>query len=320
MSRRKNRPPRLPLPVRGGIRAQARRRAPARHWWGRRWLALLESFQLGARLGRGRSYACAGQVAALEVAPGEITARVQGANREAYRCEIRWALPSPAARDSLLAALRARPLLQARLLLRELPREIEALFQAAGEKLFPAGREDLEMRCSCPDWFTPCKHLAAVHFLWIEAIDHDPLLLLALRGLGRGHLLPGTAAAEREGPAGDDGPDTRPAAGEPDAAMRADDFWGAGDQPEEPAFGPAPAEGPAAPLARRLGPLRFWRGEDRFLDAIGQASARAAAAGWRVWAGEQAPFRRRPPPPSSPSRSRRRGMPPPPAPPPADPR
>ncbi len=288
MSRKHKYAPRIPLPVRGGIRAQARRGGFARQWWGRRWLELIEGLQIGARLGRGRGYALSGQVSALTTEPGRIVARVQGSAEEAYNCEIGLSLPPEKRRRELAAALRARPLLVARLLVRELPREVEEIFRAAGESLFPAGREELTMRCSCRDWANPCKHLVAVHLLLIEALDHDPLLLLALRGIGRDELLGGRQ--ERKTPAAPREPLRMPSvesAGAAGAAPAAG-FWGVPSE-EEPDFGPAPAEGASAPLARRLGPLPFWRGEERFLDTIAQASARAVAAGWRAWAGDRVP-------------------------------
>lgn len=290
MSRKKTYAVRIPLPVRGGIRAQSRRGGCARQWWGRRWLEMIEGLQIGARLGRGRSYALSGQVSSLVTEPGRIVARVQGSDHEAYSCAIGLALPPEETRRELAAALRARPLLVARLLVRELPREVEALFRAAGQALFPAGREDLEMRCSCRDWANPCKHLVAVQLLLIEALDQDPLLLLALRGIGRDALL---GQGEREAPAAARLPAGPPGRQPPDAAAVARaagaGFWGAPSD-MDPDFGPAPAEAAAAaPLARRLGPLPFWRGEERFLDTIGQASARAVAAGWRAWAGERVP-------------------------------
>ncbi len=60
-------PPSRPREAKGGIKAQSTRGAFASSWWGQRWIATLESFPIGARLGRGRSYACKGQVTSLEI-------------------------------------------------------------------------------------------------------------------------------------------------------------------------------------------------------------------------------------------------------------
>jgi uncharacterized Zn finger protein len=53
------------------------------------------------------------------------------------------------------------------------------------------------MRCSCPDWGVPCKHLAAVCYVLAEAFDDDPFEMLAWRGQSRDALL---AALRQAGP------------------------------------------------------------------------------------------------------------------------
>lgn len=54
-------PPSVPLPVQGGG-ATSRQRGPmATMWWSRRFVEVLESYGLGARMQRGRRYARTGQ-------------------------------------------------------------------------------------------------------------------------------------------------------------------------------------------------------------------------------------------------------------------
>jgi uncharacterized Zn finger protein len=277
--------PRMPLSVRGGIRVQSNRSGFARKWWSRQWLLILETFQIGARLGRGRSYAYAGQVASLELEAGRICARVQGGDASAYDCEIGCAVLTPHQQEQVLRELRKRPLLLAELLVRELPKAVDALFAAAGQPLLPGQRSDLKTSCSCPDRVNPCKHLAAVFFLLIEAFDQDPLLMLALRGISREDLIGQDADAVAVA-----GPDaTRAAevgpAGAP-AALEATAFWGSACD-DTPDFGPAPTGATAAPLVQRLGPLPLWRGEDRFMDVMTQVGSRAVSLGWQAWAGER---------------------------------
>ena len=293
MSKKKPHAARVPITVAGGIRAQAGRGHRARHWWGQRWIALLETFMPGPRLGRGRSYAASGQVAELQLGAGLVGAKVQGANPEPYRVEIRFGTLDAAGRHKVLTALHQQPMLAARLLVRELPPEVEAIFRKADCPLFPERLEDLKMDCSCPDWSSSCKHAAAVSFLLAEAIDRDPLLLLALRGIGRNELLGGRP------------PETSVAAGAVDtartrsSALAADPaaFWGIrapaakGAEPE-PDYGSATACTDAAPLVRRLGALPFWRGEERFIDAMHSIYGRAALRGWSVWSGEVLDLRR----------------------------
>ena len=255
---------RVPITVAGGIRSQAGRGNRARHWWGQRWITLLETLMPGPRLGRGRSYAASGQVTELQLGAGVVSAKVQGANPQPYQIEIRFRTLDDAGRLNLLATMHQQPMLAARLLVREMPPELEKIFQAEGCPLFPECSEDLVMDCSCPDWTSLCKHAAAVCFLLAEAIDRDPLLLLALRGLGREELLGGRVDAKTKG----------------------------AESPVD--FGPAPVCSDAAPLVRRLGPLPFWRGEEKFLDVLHTVYSRATPRGWAVWNAEPLEIRRFP--------------------------
>jgi len=291
MSARQKHAPRVPLVIRGGIRAQSGRGLHGRPWWSRRWLEVIEGFRLGARLGRGRSYALSGQVAQLDIAPGSVTATVQGSSERPYTSEIRMRRLDDAGSARVLRALRAHPVLSARLLVRDLPRELEPLFQKAGCPLFPERDNDIVTDCTCPDWANPCKHLAAVYFLLGEALDRDPFLLLTLRGIRRADVAAGEDAAD-----GNSGR-SAPAAGQPEPMSAAHavgpaaggSFWGAALPPFED-FGPAPKHALAAPLVSRLGPLPFWRGQERFLDAMDAVYTRAAPLGWRVWTAEEKSF------------------------------
>lgn len=283
MSKKKRYTLRTPLTVKGGIRSQNAHSGPLRTWWSRRWTEVIERFRLGARLGRGRNYAVSGQVSRLEIAPGMITAQVQGANKEPYASSIRFRTVAEDAKAGLIAALRAQPMLVARLLVAELPLEVEGLFRAAGCPLFPQRENDLTSRCSCPDYANPCKHLAAIYYLLGEAITKNPLLLLGVRGISRAELL-GDAALTAPAPA---------ATARPDAPASVDlaGFYGSPHPPFED-FGTAVKALTHAPLIYRLGPLPFWRGQERFSDTLEHLYARAAARGWAVWAGEPLDLRR----------------------------
>ncbi|MBE1492630.1 SWIM zinc finger family protein [Plantactinospora soyae] len=192
-----------PRRVSGGLRARTARGAIGQSWWSRRFLDVLESFALGTRLTRGRSYARAGQVLSLEVAPGEVTALVQGSRPAPYQVSIRlrpFAEPVWARIETLLAA---QALFSARLLAGDVPPELEAVFTEAGAPLFPARINELDQRCNCPDFAVPCKHLAATFYLLAEAFDADPFQLLHWRGRDRARLL----ARLRELRGGDTGAD-----------------------------------------------------------------------------------------------------------------
>ena len=75
-----------------------------------------------------------------------------------------------------------------KLLLNEMPDDIDDTFGRLGLHLLPGGERDFTTRCSCPDWANPCKHVAGVCYLLASALDQDPFLLFELRGLARDEL------------------------------------------------------------------------------------------------------------------------------------
>jgi uncharacterized Zn finger protein len=178
-----------PIAVEGGLRAQSSRGAIGESWWSRRFIAVLESFALGGRLARGRSYARKGQVRSLEVTPGSVRASVQGSRPEPYDVTVDLAtIPDPTW-VAIETSLAGQALFTARLLAGEMPAEIEQVFAKAGAPLFPSEVAQLDMACSCPDWSVPCKHLAATFYLLAEAFDADPFQILHWRGRDRETLL-----------------------------------------------------------------------------------------------------------------------------------
>jgi hypothetical protein len=77
----------------------------------------------------------------------------------------------------------------ARLLAGEVPPDLEGAFDTAGVALFPGAWRDVRADCSCPDWENPCKHIAAVLYVFADQLDTDPWLLLRWRGRSRNELL-----------------------------------------------------------------------------------------------------------------------------------
>lgn len=277
---------RVPIPVRGGLHAQVTRTQKSRKWWAAAWLAFMESLRMGARLGRGRAYALSGQVMELSVTAGRCEAVVQGASRDPYSCVISFDVPDDETRETIISRLRARPLTLAQLLVRNLPRSIDRIFRAAGFPLIPTADNSFEVSCSCPDPTPMCKHIAATLFLLTEAFEQDPLLLLSLRGISRDDLLDyrgADGAANLKSQISDFIKFEKPAVG---AECEAEMFWGRGQEALDD-YGSVAATGGRAALARRLGSIPFWRGEERFLEAMDLCAERSAPAGLRVWAGER---------------------------------
>jgi uncharacterized Zn finger protein len=190
--------------VDGGLKARSQRGAIGQSWWSGRFIAVLEALGVGGRLGRGRSYARAGQVLSMRVDAGAVRAQVQGSRPRPYQARIglaafgkaEWAAVEQAMADSAWYA--------AKLLAGEMPEDIEEVFASVGLALFPAHARDLTMDCTCPDVQVPCKHLAAVCYLLAESFDADPFGILALRGRDRDTLL--EHLRERRGGPGADQP------------------------------------------------------------------------------------------------------------------
>src|SRR5271157_1621698 len=170
-----------PIEVKEGIKAKSKRGAIGEKWWSKRFVSLLESFNIGARLGRGRSYARKGQVISIDVQKGLVDAKVQGTRPIPYDITIKLAPISEKDWEKAVDAMGSRAVFAAKLLSGEMPQDIESAFTDARVPLFPAER-DLKTDCTCPDWSNPCKHIAAVYYLLAEQFDADPFLIFKLRG------------------------------------------------------------------------------------------------------------------------------------------
>jgi uncharacterized Zn finger protein len=276
-------PPSRPLEAKGGIKAQSRQ--GGRSWWAKRWITVLESFHIGARLQRGRSYARRGQVLSVSVSVGRVTAKVQGSRRQPYAVTIRASTLSKADFAKLRRTLSQQAIFTAKLLAGEMPREIETVFVQAGLSLFPEKLDDLGTECSCPDWSNPCKHIAAVYYLLGEEFDRDPFLIFKLRGLNRERLVAilddeAVKPAAASLPAGSGGNEIATSRPEP-LSPEVTQFWQGTELPAGwlGEIQPPPID---AALAKRLGKFPFWRGNQKFLEALETIYTRATQLGQEV--------------------------------------
>jgi uncharacterized Zn finger protein len=179
-------------------------RTIARTFWGKAWCANLESYSDYAnRLPRGRAYVRGGLVVDLQVAPGEVTALVSGSSL--YHVGVKVAVvPKQVWRsicrdcaggiDSLVELLQGR---FSKGVMERLCRQRTGLFPTP---------QEIQLSCSCPDWATMCKHVAAVLYGIGARLDEKPELLFRLRQVDETELL---------GAVGEDLPlaKVRPAAG-----------------------------------------------------------------------------------------------------------
>jgi uncharacterized Zn finger protein len=158
-------------------------------WWGQRWIKALEQFSRDylSRLGRGRTYARTGRVHDLTIGPGVVTAVVTGS--EPYDVSLRMDAFSTAEWNMAIKIMSQEARYAAELLAGHMPADIDSVFRRCKRSLFPSKSHDLETDCSCPDWASPCKHVAAMHYVLGEAFDRDPFLLFELRGRTRDQVL-----------------------------------------------------------------------------------------------------------------------------------
>lgn len=165
-----------------------------RTWWGQRFIAALEGFTDHGRLQRGRSYSGDNRILEFGIANGVVTAKVRG-NVNPYfgvykepRYTTRIQMTPIPDKDwkKAIDNLGRRAGLVSKLLMNEMPDDIETAFADLKLNLLPRGRQDFKVTdCSCPDDANPCKHIAGAYYRLAAQLDRDPFLLFELRGLSR---------------------------------------------------------------------------------------------------------------------------------------
>jgi uncharacterized Zn finger protein len=220
-------------------------RAIARTFWGEAWCDNLERYSdFANRLPRGRTYVRNGSVVDLQVGPGGVTALVSGSSIYDVTVTVgpvpraRWSAickDCSGAIDSLIELLQGR---FSNGVMTRLCEERTGLFPSPKEILFT---------CSCPDWASMCKHVAAVLYGIGARLDHQPELLFTLRKVDQQDLI---------AKAGSDLSKTRkrPAGAKVLAGDDLSEMFGI-----EMAPAPLTPEGPDARMPRRLTPRRPLR-------------------------------------------------------------
>src|SRR5512137_1286656 len=125
-----------PKKVKNGLKAKSKRGSIGETWWSKRWVSVLESFDMGARLTRGKSYARKGQVISIDVEPGVVRALVQGSFPTPYDVSIKLSPLSSEEWEKAIAAMALKAVFSARLLSGEMPQTIEEAFSDCGISLF----------------------------------------------------------------------------------------------------------------------------------------------------------------------------------------
>jgi len=162
-------------------------RTIARSFWGKGWCDHLESFSdFSNRLPRGRTYARNGSVCHLGVKPGVIEARVVGS--ELYQVNIRITKMNTKTWKEIKRRCAGQVGSILELLRGKLSDRVMAVVVDRQSGLFPKPGQ-IKLDCSCPDWATMCKHVAAVLYGVGHRLDSQPELLFTLRGVDPQELI-----------------------------------------------------------------------------------------------------------------------------------
>ncbi len=177
-------------------------RAIVTTFWGKAWCDNLESYHdFENRLPRGRTYVRNGSVVDLQIAPREVTAMVSGSSL--YRVTVSIDAVPPARWKSICKDCAGGIDSLVELLQGRLSQGVMERICRRGLGLFPEPRE-IRFKCSCPDYASMCKHVAAALYGVGARLDAQPELLFRLRAVDEKDLVTGIDQAlplTKSGPA-----------------------------------------------------------------------------------------------------------------------
>ncbi len=170
----------------------------ASSWWGKCWVENLERYaDYANRIGRGRSYVRNEMVLDLKIGEREVSALVAGSRSKPYRVVVSVESIRAATWKALM--LRSSECIESvgELLKGEFPHELKDVFFGQKTGLFPSPSE-ITFSCSCPDWASMCKHVAAALYGIGARFDTAPELFFSLRGACMDELIGAAAQKETE--------------------------------------------------------------------------------------------------------------------------
>lgn len=157
----------------------ASRGAIAKTFWGKAWSDNLERYSDYAnRLPRGRTYVRNGSVIDLKILEGEVQAQVMGSSL--YKVAVSVTAVPEKQWQSIGADCAGSIDSLVELLQGKLSRAVMERICTPQTGLFPTPKE-IRFNCSCPDWASMCKHVAAVLYGVGARLDEQPELIFRLR-------------------------------------------------------------------------------------------------------------------------------------------
>jgi uncharacterized Zn finger protein len=162
-------------------------RVIAKTFWGKSWCENLEGYgDYENRLPRGRTYVRNGSVVDLQIDNGAVAAWVSGS--ELYKVEVKIATLPKARWSTLVEDCAGEIDSLVELLQGQFSQGVMQRMCTQDAGLFPAPKE-ISFDCSCPDWASMCKHVAAVLYGVGARLDERPELLFALRAVSEQDLI-----------------------------------------------------------------------------------------------------------------------------------
>ena len=159
----------------------------AQNFWGKRWCGHIESFSdFSNRLPRGRSYVRNGLICNMEIKSGRVDATVSGSSIYDVSVDI-TALPKTVW-TGITGKCAGQIGSVIELLQGQLSHNVMEIVTDREAGLFPRPG-DMRFRCSCADWASMCKHVAAVLYGVGSRFDKDPEALFTLRGVDVAELI-----------------------------------------------------------------------------------------------------------------------------------
>jgi uncharacterized Zn finger protein len=162
-------------------------RTIARTFWGKAWCENLEHYSdFENRLPRGRTYVRNGSVVDLQIGGGEVKAMVSGS--EIYKVAVKVTPVSKARWRSLCSDCGGAIDSLVELLQGRFSKGVMERMCRQGAGLFPSP-DEIQFSCSCPDWASMCKHVAAVLYGIGARLDQQPELLFKLHKVNEKELI-----------------------------------------------------------------------------------------------------------------------------------
>ncbi len=169
-------------------------RSIAKTFWGKSWCKNLELYSDYAnRLPRGRSYLRHGSVIDLVINSGKVTGVVAGS--DVYKIEIIIANVAAAKWKKVVDECSGEIDSLIELLQGKFSKSVMEIITQPKKGLFPHP-DEIKFECSCPDYASMCKHVAAVLYGVGARLDAQPEDLFLLRKVDHTELFDSSAVTD----------------------------------------------------------------------------------------------------------------------------